>query len=97
MLIPFLDEDMDVEDFGNWNPESIPLLQRTIDQARSLGVKRTISWMAGEFFFVKLEKKIAFREIEYFQEHIPCKSFQKMIKNKKTNLGIGVENSKCLC
>ena len=38
---------MDVEDFGNWNPESIPLLQRTIDQARSLGVKRTISWMAG--------------------------------------------------
>ena len=58
---------MDVEDFGNWNPESIPLLQRTIDQARSLGVKRTISWMAGEFFFfVKLEKKIAFREIEYF-------------------------------
>ena len=88
---------MDVEDFGNWNPESIPLLQRTIDQARSLGVKRTISWMAGESFFVKLEKKIAFREIEYFQEHILCKSFQKMIKTKTTNLGIGVENSKCLC
>ena len=34
-------------DFGSWNPESIPLLQRTIDQARSFGVKRTISWMAG--------------------------------------------------
>ena len=51
---------MDVEDFGNWNPESIPLLQRTIDQARSLGVKRTISWMAGESFFVKLEKKNCF-------------------------------------
>ena len=43
----FLEEDIDVEDFGNWNPESIPLLQRTIDQARSLGVKRTLSWMAG--------------------------------------------------
>ena len=34
-------------DFGSWNPESIPLLQRTIDQARSFGVKRTVSWMAG--------------------------------------------------
>ena len=52
---------MDVEDFGNWNPESIPLLQRTIDQARSLGVKRTISWMAGEFFFSEIgEKKLLF-------------------------------------
>ena len=37
----------DEGDFESWNPESIPLLQRTIDQAKSLGVKRTLSWMAG--------------------------------------------------
>jgi hypothetical protein len=39
--------DEDQFDFGSWNPEQIPLLQRTIDQARTLGVKRTMSWMAG--------------------------------------------------
>ena len=68
LLIPFLEDDMDVEDFGNWNPESIPLLQRTIDQARSLGVKRTISWMAGESFFVELEKKkLLFEKLNIFR------------------------------
>ena len=38
-------------DFSAWNPESMPLLKRTIDQARSLGVKRTLSWVAGELKF----------------------------------------------
>ena len=44
-------DDLFVEDeldFSSWNPESIPLLKRTIDQARSLGVKRTLSWVAGK-------------------------------------------------
>ena len=27
----------------------MPLLRRTLDQARSLGVKRTLSWVAGNF------------------------------------------------
>ena len=40
-------EDPDEFDFAAWNPEQIPLLQRTIEQARSLGVKRTLSWVAG--------------------------------------------------
>lgn len=34
-------------DLSSWNPESIPLLRRTVDQARSLGVKRTLSWVTG--------------------------------------------------
>ena len=40
--------DEDDIDFSAWNPESMPLLKRTIDQARSLGVKRTLSWVAGK-------------------------------------------------
>ena len=41
--------DEDDIDFSAWNPESMPLLRRTLDQARSLGVKRTLSWVAGKF------------------------------------------------
>ena len=43
--------DEDEIDFSAWNPESLPLLKRTIDQARSLGAKRTLSWVAGTVFF----------------------------------------------
>ena len=39
--------DEDEIDLASWNPENIPLLRRTIDQAKSLGVKRTLSWFAG--------------------------------------------------
>ena len=42
--------DEDEIDFSAWNPESLPLLKRTIDQARSLGAKRTLSWVAGTGF-----------------------------------------------
>ena len=34
-------------DFGSWNPENIPLLKRTVEQARTLGANRTFSWVAG--------------------------------------------------
>lgn len=34
-------------DFSTWNSESIPLLKRTIDQAKSLGVKRSLSWVTS--------------------------------------------------
>ncbi len=46
--------DQDEIDFAAWNPEQIPLLQRTIDQARSLGVRRTLSWVAGNHMQVCL-------------------------------------------
>ena len=53
--------DEDEIDFSAWNPESLPLLKRTIDQARSLGAKRTLSWVAGTTFF--------FRTFLHFCEH----------------------------
>ena len=39
-------EDDDI-DFSSWNPENIPLLKRTVEQARTLGAHRTFSWVAG--------------------------------------------------
>ena len=47
---------MEDETESAWNPESIPLLQRTIDQARHLGVKRTLSWVAGTQWPKKAEE-----------------------------------------
>ena len=35
------EEDVDEFDFGSWNPENIPLLKRTVEQARTLGANRS--------------------------------------------------------
>ena len=51
------DEDDEI-DFSSWNPESLPLLKRTIDQARSMGAKRTYSWVAGTANFSGMHRVI---------------------------------------
>lgn len=46
-----IDLNVDDEvDLASWNAEHVPLLQRTVEQAKSLGVKRTLSQVGGASF-----------------------------------------------